>query len=103
MILDEGYHLMMRDGIYFTQGKHINRKYAVCQTPQKTYTVTHIETGTKISAEYENIETAYERSRQAIKEKEKRIRDNPEVYKEKTEHYKSLFDAWIKEKRIIDK
>lgn len=103
MILDEGYYLMMKDGIYFTQGKHINKKYAICQTPQKAYTITHIETGTKISAEYENIETAYERSRQAIKATEKKIRDNPETYKKTVEHYKTLFKVWMKEKKYVDK
>lgn len=103
MILDEGYFLLLKDGIYFTQGKHINRKYAICQTPQKTYTITHIETGTKISAEYKDIETAYERSRQAVKVTEKKIRDNPKEYKKSIEHYKILFKNWMNEKRFVDK
>lgn len=100
MILDEGYHLLLREGIYFTQGKHINKKYAICRTPQKTYTITHIETGTRISAEYKNIKTAYEQSRQAIKITEKKIRDNPKEYKKSIEHYKLLLKNWMDEKKI---
>lgn len=102
MRLSEPYFLLMREGLYFTEGKKISKDYAICRTRNKCYTITHIETGTKVGMEYKTIKEAVEASKRAIRSVKKMKEKNRELYNQTVNKYKKKFERFIKEDKIIE-
>lgn len=102
MRLTEAYYLLCKDGIYFAEGKKISKDYAVCQTKNKWYTITHIETGARVSMEYETAEAAFEASHWVIGNAEKKKKENKELYERNVKAYKKMFEQFMKQNKIIE-